>query len=167
MSPLEIVKPILVSFSVAVCSGVSTQPAAEYPAVVGSDRPVAHIIVREAAVNFPISHTMDGYEINCRATLIAAWGKPFELNKENPKASTITIVDVSTRTVRAVIQLDKGVHLIEYAKDPRYAVVWMDLAALINTESGTLSAPEGEANGDVPLEECEAFPHKSFRRYSD
>jgi hypothetical protein len=132
-------------------------------------RPSAHSIqveLEKRTVDIKLEHTVDGYEANCDRSWLIVWGKPIKFNAANPQASNLTLIDLRQQKIKSALLFDKGIHDVSYAATHGTAIIWTVLSTVLDLELGTTVALSSESETDLPLEACENFCYKSFRKYA-
>lgn len=120
----------------------------------------------EGFANFELNHSVDGYEVNCKKDLMMVWGKPVILNESNPQDSNLTIIDLTNRKIRKIIYFDKGIYDIDFLESPLKAIVWTTRGVILELHYGNILLQPESVDVDMPLEFCDIFQYKSFRRYA-
>jgi hypothetical protein len=75
----------------------------------------------EILKSLPLSHSIDGFEVNCKRKTIIAWGKSKNLNPSNPQLSQITLIDMKKREVDRTLAISGGIFGARYLKDRKSA----------------------------------------------
>lgn len=114
-------------------------------------------------------HEIYGYEVNCSKTKVLVWGKPKNLNKDNPQDSILTIVNLKYNTKSSIIEFTKNIFDVVFLADGVKAIVGSDSEKFIDITRGVLLDPGDGAsiNPNANLENCKTFPNKSYRRYKN
>lgn len=122
--------------------------------------------VGEGFANFELNHSVDGYEVNCKKDLMMVWGKPVILNESSPQDSNLTIIDLMNLKIRKIVYFDKGVYDIDFLESPLKAIVWAARGVILDLHYGNILLQPESVDVDMPLESCDIFQYKSFRRYA-
>jgi hypothetical protein len=122
--------------------------------------------LEKRTVDIKLEHTVDGYEANCDGNWLIVGGKSTKFNAENPQASNLKLIDLRQLKIKSALLLDKGIHDVSYAETRGTAIIWTVLRTLLDLESVTTMAPAEGPETNIPLEACEPFAHKSFRKYA-
>jgi hypothetical protein len=125
---------------------------------------------QDKRVELRLSHTIDGYLVNCERSRMLAWGKPFKLNPDNPQDGVLSIIDTQDLKIQQEVHLSKGIHSAEFLSSKAEAIIWTDVAIAIDLDTGkTLPQPDQLEFDAVqyPREACPDFPYKAFNRYRE
>jgi hypothetical protein len=116
-----------------------------------------------------LTHEVIGYEVNCAKTRIMAWGKPKNLNKNNPQESTLTIINLKSRTKISRLEFNKNIYDVKFLDNGINAIIESDTERLVDIILGKLTSLNDNdvINIKSDPENCIAFPHKSYRKYKN
>jgi hypothetical protein len=120
----------------------------------------------EILKGLPLSHSIDGFEVNCKRKTIIAWGKPKNLNSSKPQLSQITLIDMKKREVDRTLAISGGIFGVRYLKDGKSAYLESTPETLLIISTGLLSPLNENAFDNLNFEKCEEFPQKSYLKYA-
>lgn len=60
---------------------------------------------------YKLGRSIDGYEVNCAKTKILIWGKPDKMNAANLQDSSMSILDLQSKSVKFTLHFDKSIFL--------------------------------------------------------
>ncbi|MCY7281524.1 MAG: hypothetical protein LH610_11650 [Sphingomonas bacterium] len=119
-------------------------------------------------IKIPLSHSLDGFDINCAKTHLLAWGKDRSLNKDNPRDSRISIIELQRAKVLRSIGFDRSIFGITFVEAASLFVVNTDIGEVFELRSGKRVDDKGDPEfaSKFAEQECKPFNSKSYRRYS-
>lgn len=116
-----------------------------------------------------LAHEVFGYEVNCAKTWLLVWGKPKNLNENNPQDSILTIFNLKSHGKPITIGFGKNIFDAVFLKDGVTAIVGSDSEVPVDIIRGKLLGAKYSASSDVNSgsEVCTDFPYKSYRKYKN
>ena len=133
----------------------------------------AHISLRHKKENtfkilkdLLLSHSIDGFEVNCNKKIIIVWGKPKTLNPSNPQLSRITLIDAKRKKINWTLVVSSGIFGVRYLQDEESVYLESNPESLLKISTGLLLPVNENALDNLKFEKCDGFPQKSYLKYA-
>ena len=117
--------------------------------------------------NIKLTHTVSGYEANCKKTYLMAWGKPERLNINNPQDSTLTIINLKSKKKPISIGFSKNIFDAEFSNDEIHAVIQSDTETTLSIFNGNILTTGADIKATFKPESCDSFEFKSYRKFKE
>lgn len=116
--------------------------------------------------NLALSHSIDGYEENCKQDTLIAWGKPKSINPNNPQLSQITLINIIKKKITRTVDITGGIFGARYLQDGKFIYLEGTPETLLNLASGAPLAIDERTYSTLRFEACNNSPRGSYLKYA-
>jgi hypothetical protein len=127
------------------------------------------VIHNNVANKITLSHEIYGYEVNCKRDRLIAWGKPKEINKNNPQDTTLTIASLNSDEKQIKIGFSKNIFGATFFNDNTHAMIETDTETVVSVKDGKVLPGKVDTDSGINSEPemCSDFKYKSFRKFTE